>query len=158
MPTQVYRPEKRFFTEVDFEQMDWRDNSIHAVAFGPGPSELSLDIDYLFTGEQLDSSAPAQQTFWVSPATLVFEGIVELRIGCEPVAAPLTILRIEREPVKPAKLPKKLWLWKIVCTEGEWVFGATGYRQVIRRPPELVSRPRLEPGERGGYTLACPDR
>jgi hypothetical protein len=156
MPTELYRPEKRFFTEQDFAQMSWRDNPIHAIAFGPGPDELSLDIDYIFKCE-LASSASGHETFWVSPATLVFEDVFDLRIKHKAEAA-LTLLAIKREEVRRSKLHKKLWRWRMTCVEAEWSFCATGYRQLIRKPPELVGRRRLDPSERGGYNLACPNR
>jgi len=156
MPTQMYRPEKRFFTEQDFEDMGWRGNPIHAIAFGPGTDELSLDIDYVFKCEPPATKA-GHQTFWVSPATLVFENVGDLTMKSNARAA-LTILGLERKEIKETRFPGKVWRWRLVCSEGEWGFCATGYRQFIRRPPELVGTARLAPMERGGYDLSCPNR
>jgi hypothetical protein len=156
MPTQEYRPEKRFFTEQDFEQMSWCDNAIHAIAFGPGQDEISLDIDYIFKCEQ-PASDPAHQTFWVSPATLVFEHVFGLQMSHHGDAS-LIILAIEREETRDSKLPRKLWRWRMSCVGGQWSFCATGYRQFIRQPPQLVGSQLLDLGGRGGYNLTCPNR
>ena len=156
MSTHLYRPEKRFFTEQDFEEMGWRGNPIHAIAFGPGTDELSLDLDYLFKCEH-PSAGAGHRTFWVSPATLVFENVGDLTMqAC--ARASLTIVELDRKELKESRFPGKLWRWRLICTEGEWGFYASGYRQFIRRPPELVGSPRLAPEARGGYALVCPNR
>ena len=156
MASLAYKPEKRFFTEQDFAQMTWRDNPIHAIAFGPGPDELTLDIDYIFKAE-VPASAARHPTYWVSPATLVFEGVLELNASYK-AASVLTLVGLEREPVKEGHLARRFWRWRLNCIQGEMSFLATGYRQFIRRPPELVSHVRLDAGQRGGYDLMCPKR
>ena len=158
MPTQAYRPEKRFFTDQDFDRMSWHENPVHAIAFGPAPAELSLDIDYIFR-KATPATEKTTSSFWISPATLVFEGVFDLKLH-HSGGASLTLLGIAREEVKPSelRLPQKFWKWRIQCVEARWEFCATGYRQFIRRPPELVARQRLELTERGDYVLVCPNR
>jgi hypothetical protein len=152
----MYTPEKRYFTEHDFEQMDWKDNAIHAIVFGPGPEELMLDIDYIFKWDE-SSGAEPHSGFLVSPATLVFEGVSQLKASYS--GFQLAINGITREELNrlEARSPKRLWKWQIACSEGEWEFCATGFRQFIRRPPELVGHRRLKHGERGGYDLMGPN-
>jgi hypothetical protein len=158
MSSEGYTLEKSIWTSDDFDNMGWHDNPVHAVAFGPGAPEIAFDIDYIFKWEQ---PLPGEKhyRFWISPATLVFQDVLDLKISHDAYAG-LTILGIQRrEPEKQdEKFPKKLWDWTIDCVEGIWQFRASGYRQFIRRPPELCSQQRLGCDQRGGYDFSCPQR
>jgi hypothetical protein len=65
MTIEAYKLEKTLWTDADFERMDWHDNPVHAIAFGPASRELSLDIDYIFKWEQ---PLPGEKhyRFWIS--------------------------------------------------------------------------------------------
>lgn len=156
MAIEAYKPEKMLWTDKDFEQMGWHDNPIHALAFQPESHEVSLDIDYIFKWEQ-PLSGENHYRFWISPATLVFEDVFDLKVNHDGYAG-LTILGIERrETGKPElRFPKKIWKWRIDCGEAKWELCATGYRQLIRKPPELLGRQLLTYEQRGGYVLSCP--
>lgn len=158
MTTDAYQAEKSLFTDQDFESMGWHDNPIHAFAFGPGSREVSFDIDYIFKWEQ---PLPDEKyyRFWISPATLVFEDVFDLKIEHDAYAG-LTILGVEREEVKKAGVafPKKLWNWKLDCVEATWTICAHGYRQFIRRPPILVRQQRLTDEQRAGFSFECPKK
>jgi hypothetical protein len=158
MGNQTYKPEKTFWTEEDFARMGWHDNPVQAVAFGPGERELALDIDYIFKWEE-PLAGEKQYRFWISPATLVFEDVLGLKISHDAYAG-LTILGIDRkEPhTHDERAPKRLWDWTINCVEAIWEFRASGYRQFIRRSPELLSQQRLDYDQRGGYDFSCPKR
>jgi hypothetical protein len=156
MSTEAYKLEKTLWTDSDFEQMGWHDNLVHAIAFGPGGREFSLDIDYILKWED---PLPGEKyyRFWISPATLVFEDVMTLKINHDAYAG-MIILGIERkEAGKPEfNFPKKLWNWKIETVEGKWELCASGYRQLIRRPPELLGQQRLTYEKRGDYVLSWP--
>jgi len=159
MSSLTYTPEKLFFTDEDFATMGWHDNPVRALAFGREARELSLDIDYIFKWEE---PLPEEKhyRFWISPATLVFEDVLELSIQHEFYCG-LTLLGIEREEYKKEVSPifsKKLWKWKLDCVEGGWDISASGFRQFIRRPPVLVKEQGLDLADRGGYSFECPKR
>ena len=63
------------WTNADFDTMSWHDNAVHAVALEPAPDHpgrLLLDIDYIL--EWVPAEAPATTlSFWICPATLVFD-------------------------------------------------------------------------------------
>ena len=66
-----YRIEKLVWDDRDFYQMGWHDVTLHAMAFGPGEFELSLDIDYIFEWVRSTEGGSLFQ-FRVAPCTLVF--------------------------------------------------------------------------------------
>jgi hypothetical protein len=69
---------KWMWTEADFEQLNWHDCKIHAMAFVAEENfqhEFVLDVDYIF--EWVCETALIH--FWMSPATLVFEHYSDLR-------------------------------------------------------------------------------
>jgi hypothetical protein len=153
---EAYKLEKTLWTDADFEKMGWHDNPVHAIAFGPGGRELSLDIDYIFKWEQ---PLPGEKyyRFWISPATLVFEDVLDLKINHDAYVG-LIILGIERKESEKSELnfPKMIWKWRIDFVEAKWDFHATGYRQFIRKAPELFGRQRLTYEQRGDYAFSCP--
>src|SRR5262249_31593016 len=138
MSSEAYELEKSLWTDADFDRMGWHDNPVHAVAFGPGEQELTFDIDYIFKWEE---PLPGERyyRFWISPATLTFESVIDLNISHDAYVG-LTILEITRELSEtPDGFRKPLWKWTLACVEGAWQFRASGYRQFIRRPPVLCA-------------------
>src|SRR3954468_3521984 len=95
MSSIVYTLEKALYTDADFAAMGWHDNHVHAVAFGHDAHELSLDIDYILKWEQ-PPIGDQYYHFWISPATLVFEDVVELSLQHEFYTG-VCILSVERE-------------------------------------------------------------
>ena len=68
------QPAKTVWTNADFDDLTWHDNTIHALAVEPlpgNPGRLLLDIDHIVEGVR---AYPAEATlsFWICPATLVF--------------------------------------------------------------------------------------
>jgi hypothetical protein len=74
--------EKPVWTEADFEQMGWHDVHVHAVAFRPQIFELWLDMDYIFRWVD-PHDGETHYSFWVAPATLVFENVYDLKFDIE---------------------------------------------------------------------------
>src|SRR5260221_10243754 len=76
---ETYELEKWIWTEQDFEEMGWHDCHIYAVAFLPETFEFVLDLDYIC--KWVNPKPPAENfSFWVSPATLVFENVHDLEL------------------------------------------------------------------------------
>ena len=69
-----YELEKWIWTEKDFEQMGWHDATIYGLRL---TKNLELDIDYILQWNQPDEEG-FHFTFWVAPATLIFERPTDL--------------------------------------------------------------------------------
>jgi len=150
----AYTPEKWIWTEADFDKMGWHDVHIHALAFQS--YTLAFDIDYMF---RWVDPVPGETyyKFWMSPATLLFENVSDLRITLEPHGDPIIMGVIRSEPVTASA--RTTWSWQFDCLEGDIVFRATGYRQFTRRPPALASKQFFADSERGvaSFSQATPD-
>lgn len=153
-----YKIEKLVWDDSDFDQMGWHDATIHGIAFGPNEFELSLDIDYIFKwvdpveGEEFFR-------FWVSPCTLVFQNVYDIRIEVEPYGMPMleidNILR--RDPKKPKNFEHigkdTEWHWTLECHNGKISFRSVGFKQYVRRPAVLTQSQSLDLSNRGGYSF-----
>ncbi len=95
--SQSYKLEKSVWTDVDFETMGWHDCIIHA--FCPGENnQMLLDIDYIFKWVQTGKTFK----FWVSPRTLVFENVYDIKSQIDGCYGGLEIDKISREnPQRP---------------------------------------------------------
>jgi hypothetical protein len=138
----------------EFDEMGWHDVPIHAVAWVPEAHEFVLDIDYIV---QWVDPAPDEThySFWIVPATLVFEGVFTLSLDVgQPWGA--TILDVERTPVMDLSSEPRVAVfdWTLDCVEGAVTLRATGFTQYIRRPPMHVPRQRLSASERGGLSFS----
>lgn len=151
-----YALERAIWTHSDFEAMGWHDATIHAIAFLPATWELALDIDYILRWVE---PAPGEESysFWVAPATLIFENTFETQIELEPMDE-VTMQGLERRDAQPMRPgfegPHTAWQWVVDCNEGSITLRATGFRQIFRQAPILVSRQTLEPPERGEISFA----
>jgi hypothetical protein len=151
-----YALERPVWTHADFEAMGWHDATIHAIAFLPATFELALDIDYIL---QWIDPMPSEEyySFWVAPATLIFENTFETQIKLEPMDE-VTMQALERRDEQPTRPgfdgPSTAWQWVVDCNEGATTLRATGFRQIFRREPILISRQTLLPDERGEISFA----
>jgi hypothetical protein len=155
MPEQ-YEIEKWLWTDQDFEVMGWHDTRIHAVAFFPEAFELALDIDYIF--QWIDPREnEAHFTFWVAPATWVFEGVYELRFDTEcDFGEAFEIDSVERSDAKAVSYEESGrhdWLWKIETQQGLISLRSVGYKQYIRGNAIHTPLQFLEIGNRGGISF-----
>ncbi|GAA0477371.1 hypothetical protein Ade02nite_68690 [Paractinoplanes deccanensis] len=128
------------WTEADYHRMGWHDSRVHALSLTGEPRiRLLLDLDYVMRHDN--------GTFWVAPATLVFERPWGIAGGFGPLSEPLDIADIHRLP-SPDGHPEPVW-----HVEGHnfaFELRAAGYRQHLRRPPAPVPSPALTWEERGG--------
>jgi hypothetical protein len=137
----TYKLEKSIWTESDFEIMGWHDSRIYATAFSPEKCEIIFDIDYIFQWIH-----PKQDenyfSFWVSPATLIFENVYNVEFSFQSYDGALEIDSIKREyvgaPINAQYIGKnKEWIWSIECQQGEIKFRAAGFKQYVRAEPKL---------------------
>ena len=147
---------KATWTDADFDDMGWHDCRIHAISLGEyddgtlPPARLLLDLDYIVSWVQ-----PAQPehpfTFWITPATLVFERAWDITGRLGPLHDLLEIADLHRlDPSDSYPDPR----WHIVGQNFELQLRASGYTQHLRLPPQHVPRQILTPTERGGISFA----
>ena len=135
--------------------MGWHDCRVHAVSIGEYDDDtlpqarLLLDLDYIV---RWVDPAPLRQhfSFWIAPATLVFEGAWGIEGELGPLHELLEIADIRRlDP--PDDTPDPLW-----HIEGQ-NFGiklrSAGFTQYLRRPPQHVHSQILTQAERGGLSF-----
>jgi len=158
--------EKWIWTEEDFEQMMWHDVRIHAMSayeilideklqLHGGLGELLFDIDYIL---KWDLGPDKHYQFWVSPATLSFQNVWDLKTrtssthGNDPT---WDIWDIHRDLLDKSVMGKaKAWSWKIELDGGLIEFFATGFKQYLRSEPALLSDQHFSFKERGGASFS----
>jgi hypothetical protein len=145
--------DKWIWTREDFERMGWHDSRVHALAFLPKQFELCLDIDYIV--RWVNPIPPANHyTFWIAPATLVFENVWDLKMTLDTQLPEFSLYSIERTDELPSPDGEsRNWLWTLDGVEGNISFRASGYKQFFRRPPLHVQGQVLALDERGGISF-----
>ena len=152
------------FTDGDFDRLSFHDCHFWGLELRPGDpdagdwtSDLALDVDYI--AEWL-CGVDGGAMFRVAPATLGFHGVTDLRVafdcgdgGHQAALHPISIDRIEREPVREQKvyLDRAYHRWRIVTNwphGGEIGFGAVGFDLTLRAEPILTSEQVLSRRER----------
>ena len=150
--------------DSDFDRLSWHDCHVWGLSIVAGDpdrddwtSDLVIDLDFIV--EWVCGVDKAFQ-FRVSPATLTFHGVTDLRIGVEcgdgaPQAAihPMSIDRITRERVEHQKvfLDRPYYRWRMLLNwpaGGEIVLGAVGFTQRLRAEPLLSPRQHLSRHQR----------
>ncbi|HKE15967.1 MAG TPA: hypothetical protein VKB80_13915 [Kofleriaceae bacterium] len=147
--------EKAIWTDADFDDMGWHDARIYAMGVHDDergavpPTRLLFDLDYIV--RWLDPVRPARTyTFWVAPATLVFERVWDLTGSLEH-ASELEVADLHRAP-SPDQYPDPVW--HVDGQAFELRFRAPGFVQYFRRPPLHVPGQGLTMAQRGGISLA----
>jgi hypothetical protein len=143
------------WSTADLEEMSWHDVNVHAFAYLSEAYEIAFDIDYMVRWVS-PAAGETHYSFWIAPATLVFESVHELRFDLESQGG-LTVFGVTREDERPTREgfagPPVDWLWVIDCLEGAIQFRSTRFRQTLRRSPELRGTQRLGLAERGGISF-----
>ena len=147
---------KATWTDADFEIMGWHDCRVRAISVGEyeddtlPPARLLLDLDYIVRWVQ--PKPPAKQfTFWIAPATLVFEQAWGITGRLGPLHELLEIADVHRlDPPDSQQDP----LWHVEGQNFDLRLRAPGYRQHIRRSPQHVDIQWLTLAQRGGLSFA----
>ena len=152
-PSKQYQLTKSLWTEEDFDTMGWHDSLIYAISFGDN-FQLLFDIDYIFkwvlTGKTYH--------FWVSPCTLVFENVWDLKLDLECSGIEIEIDDVTREnPQRPKNadhIGRDIEMdWFIETQQGTISFKSIGYKQYVRQLPRYLSTQTIERTERGGISF-----
>jgi hypothetical protein len=144
--TPPYNLDQWVWTTADFERMGWHDATIHALAFAPDTFEILFDLDYIL--QWIHRTPPERYfSFWIAPATLVFENVSDVRI--EITNRYLTLQDIQRsdEQTTPSGLAQ--WLWTLNGNEGTISLRSTGFVQYFRRVPICTASQQLPLAQRG---------
>jgi hypothetical protein len=147
------------FTHADFDRLGWHDCHLWGIELrvgdaerGDWTSELALDIDYIV--EWLCSPG-AGGSFRVAPATLVFDGVSDLKIdidwqdsGYRSALHPMAIDALERTIVgdrePPGDQPYYSWCMRLSWPAAGMIrFGAAGFTLSLRAEPLLTDSQSL---------------
>ena len=152
-----YDLEKSIWTEQDFDKMGWHDSSVYGIAFGT-PYELSFDIDYIFKWVEPFAESDFY-SFWVSPCTLVFENLHDLKFDIE-ISEPfeLEINDIVREnPARPRNADfigrEQEFDWTVETHQGIITFKSVGFKQFVRQKPLLLVSQSIPVEKRGSVSF-----
>lgn len=143
------------FTTQQFEEMNWHDCKIHAIAFDSSDNRLLLDIDYIL--KWIGPDERGYYSFWVSPATLIFKNVYALKIDINYELN--TILedigrQNERIPNNSEYISENLeWEWTLETSNGEISFISVGYFLNIRSNPIHTEKQEFTIKERGGFSF-----
>jgi hypothetical protein len=147
---------KATWTDTDFVDMGWHDCRIHAVSIGEyeddtlPPARLLLDLDYIVRWVD-PRPGDGHFTFWIAPATLVFERAENITGQFGPLHEALEIADIHRlDPPDDSPEP----LWHIEGQNFDLRLRAPGYTQHLRSLPQHVPRQILTLAERSGLSFA----
>jgi len=162
-PQEKYVLRKSVWTEADFDNMGWHDVVIHGISFNPSQYELLFDIDYIFAW--VNPGPPSEYfSFWISPATLVFRNVYDLRVDIETGLRGLGLQlqgigrSKEREPRNAAYIKdKKEWEWTLEGNEGDILLCSVGFTQYTRQYPKRMKSQSFTLEERGGMSFERPE-
>lgn len=146
---------KATWTEDDFLDMGWHDCTIHALRVAghgedEGPPRLVLDLDYIVRWIQPVAPEP-YFTFWIAPATLVFDWPTEIRGRFGPLYDRMELADLHR--LDPLDGPPG-HIWHLDGQEFDFYVRSVGYRQYIRSEPQHVAQQVLTAAGRGGLSFA----
>ncbi|WP_034855191.1 hypothetical protein [Sinorhizobium sojae] len=137
----------------------WHDNLIYGIRFDIGDperqdwrSDLVLDIDFIV--EWLCGNS-GEARFRIAPATLTFHDVADLQLsinhGDSEGRTAMSELSIDRVSRERLARPFEFWRWTISLNSpqgGKIAFCASGYSEMLRVGPRLVSEQRLPRGQR----------
>ncbi len=140
-----YELEKWIWTEKDIEKMGWHDATIYGLRLN---ENLELDIDYIFQWNQPDIEG-FHFTFWVAPATLVFERPTELSFE---LTQSFDDKWLEIQDIEMNQVDNKS-VWTIITQQGDISFNADTFKQIIRKKPSFQLGQNVPYDERGGFSF-----
>ena len=153
-----FKLEKTIWTETDFEKMGWHDASVYAICFSD-PAEIdqsfmSFDLDYIF--KWVHPKAPESSfSFWVSPCTLIFENVINLKMEFESDSlSPIGLEIADINKLENVQGDTKDIKWQIKFQTGVMEFQSSGFRQIVRRKPIFSKSQSLSFGQRKGISFS----
>ena len=150
--------EKWLWETADFERMGWHDVYVHGLAYDGEAGRFFLDLDYILEWVHPVESTDRHYSFWMSPATMVFEDVSELHVDLQPLAA-FEIESLKRTDQQVEEGPggragSERWRWTMAFFNGEISLRSSGYRLHLRAAPALSKTQYFPLDERGGVSFA----
>lgn len=145
---------KPIWTEQDFEQMGWHDVNIYGFIFYPvsdARTDLIFDIDYIFKWVK-PSSLGQFFSFWVSPCTLKFEDIFDLKMEIDRYKGITNVLDIDY--LELINVENDIYEWNIELHQGYISFKSSGFKQFVRQKPIFGNGQFLSLEERNGISFS----
>jgi hypothetical protein len=147
---------KATWTDADFATMGWHDCRIHAISISEydddtlPPARLLLDLDYIV---RWVDPVPGDEhfTFWIAPATLVFDRAWDVSGQLGPMHEAMEIADIHQLEAPDGSTDP---LWHLEGQNFDLRLRAAGYTQFLRLPPLHVPRQILTSAERSGLSFA----
>lgn len=148
--------EKATWTDADFDVMGWHDCRVHAVSVGVRDdgfpwNRVLLDLDYIV---KWVDPAPGRRnfSFWITPATLVFDEAWDVTGQLAPMNDLLEIADLHRlDPPDDTPDP----LWHLEGQNFDLRLRAPTYTQYLRKPPiHSATAQYLTQPERDGLSFA----
>lgn len=143
------------FSDAEFEEMGWHDVRVHAVGFSPETFELLLDVDYILEWRGPRAGEDCYE-FVVAPATLVFLGVSDLHFDLHSFTGEFSIDDLRRDDPQPTPNGATDHAWWLETNEGTVRFRAVGFRQHLRRVPQVLPGQSFTLEGRGGHSFAVP--
>lgn len=148
---------KVIWTENEFDLMDWHDSYIHAIAFERN-YEFILDIDYIFSWIK-PSDNNNQFGFFISPCTLVFENVHDLKLDIqisEPFKLQISNITLSnpQRPINADYINREVeYYWTISTQQGDITLKSVGFKQYVRGNPKIQHSQFIDLIERGGISF-----
>ena len=150
----TYQPEKCIWSERDFEVMGWHDARIWSMVADSDNFEFLIDIDYIFNWVH-PGPGETYFKFWISPVTMVFENVFDVRIDIESQQGCIEVAELNLEVIGPTSNAKFTeYRFKFECQEGVIEIKATGFQMYVRRAPSLLERQSFDLSTREGISFS----
>lgn len=142
--------EKMVWSEADFAVMGWLDSQVWAMYADEMKFEFVLDIDYIF---KYEDPSPGEKyfSFWVSTATMVFEGVNGVTLKMESKEGAISVANLHLEA---GDTGSGLYRFRFECDQGELKIQASGFKFYVRKAPVLMREQYFSYESRGGICFS----
>lgn len=146
---------KGIWTEADFDVMGWHDAAVHGVATRPEDDHtgrLLVDLDYIVEWVP-PSDGETNFSFWIVPATLVFEHAWDLTLQIDLLGSAGLELQLDAIIRTPGRPVGSASIWTLEGHNFTLAVTSEGYRQHLRKAPIWSPIQRLDATQRGGISF-----
>jgi hypothetical protein len=147
---------KSNWTDADFEDMGWHDATVHALATRPEEDHtgrLLIDLDYIIEWVP-PTDGETSFSFWLAPATLVFEHAWDLTLQIDHLDSAGLELELDAVTRTSGPAPGRSRVWTLEGHNFTLAITSVGYRQYLRKAPIWSRGQRLDTTQRGGISFA----